>query len=108
MLLKQSVDVDRLGLVDQPFHLDGPRPRIEVLGQVRWFVFIGAEFVIIVVVGYVFQRSLCFRCAEGTLAVIELGARQDRLRGREDPAEFVVSKGASSQSPSAGDEAPAI
>src|SRR5579864_487725 len=103
--LHDSVNVDFFWLPHQPFNRDRPRTSAEICCQPIGLVLIGAEFVVIVVIGNVLERgwllsdaeralcnarqfgSGCFRLITVHAAEIETGGN-GRSRGRRSGNEF--------------------
>src|ERR1022692_2358668 len=102
MQLEQRVNVEGLWLVDQALDFNRPGTRIEVPGQFRRLVLVGAELVIVVVVGYILEWSFRVGGAIGTLAVVQLGARHHRFGRRQNGAQLVGDQRSSCQCTSAG------
>src|SRR5262249_31975832 len=66
--LHDRVDVQGLGLFHKAVNLHGPRPGTEIPREPVRLVLVSAEFVVIVVIGDVFERSRLFGGAELALS----------------------------------------
>src|SRR3954469_20878354 len=73
--LHQRIDVDGLRLLDLTFDGHRPRTRLERTGILRRLIFVGAEFVIIVVAGYVLERGRGLCIAVSALSETQFGSR---------------------------------
>src|SRR3954469_14893131 len=95
--LNQSIDIDRLGLLDFPLDRDGPRTCLERARVLCWLVFIRTELIVIVVVGYVLRGRWCVCRAVSALDERELGIRI-RRRGKQELERTESSKRRAAQS----------
>src|SRR5262249_39240363 len=78
--LHDGINVQPLRFLYQPFDRNCPRSRAEICRTAVGFVFICAEFVIVIVVSNVFERSGCFSHTKLTFYdPAEFGARCLRL-----------------------------
>ena len=85
---EDRVDIEFLLFVDQAVDLYLPGAGAEILGELGGFVFVGGEFVIIVVVGDVFVGSDGLGGAERAfLDAVDLVARERNRRRRDDLAQ---------------------
>jgi hypothetical protein len=82
--LDDGVDVEFLLLVDQAVDFDFPGAGAEFLGELGGTVFVGREFVVVVVGGDVFVGSDRFGGAERALLDAVDFVSRERHRGRRD------------------------
>src|SRR5581483_6842981 len=64
---QNAVNVERERLLHQAFHADRPWTRAEVARQPGGLILVGAELVVVVVIGDVLERRLLLARAEGAL-----------------------------------------